>query len=371
MKRLLIDINSIIPYYTVGVVTGIGRSTLELLKALSKVEDIPFEIVLFSQNTRGVKAKKDFSFKYLHFYMPYRKFFKKISSILQLKRWFCRYDLIHMPNNTDLEENERKVIYTIHDLIVCRYPEMWGVENDLSFFVKLKFSLRNCKAIVTCSESSKRDIIDFSGVPEDKVISIPWGIDREKFRSVKKSDFIKRVGISSLYYFSASCNHPRKNLSLILQAYRDYYEKGGVGQLVLLNQNTAEMIGFEDLMRSKRIIVCRCISDEELVELYSHAQCSIIVSEYEGFGFPVLESLACHTMVLSAANSSLVEAGGNVVDYVESLSVEAISRKMLKYDKKEKYETIDIKKIESHLNNFTWEKCAERYINFYRKQLSI
>ena len=131
------------------------------------------------------------------------------------------------------------------------------------------------------------------------------------------------------------------------------------------------MVGFEDLMRCKRIIVCRCISDEELVELYSHAQCSIIVSEYEGFGLPVLESLACHTMVLSAANSSLVEAGGNVVDYVAPLSVVSISQRMLMYDKQEKSETIDIEKIEAHLNNFTWERCAERYVDFYKKQLEI
>ena len=58
MKCLLIDVNSIIPYYTAGYVSGIGRSTLELLNALSKIGDLPFEIVLFSQNIRGVKAKK-------------------------------------------------------------------------------------------------------------------------------------------------------------------------------------------------------------------------------------------------------------------------------------------------------------------------
>lgn len=371
MKRLLIDINSIIPYYTVGYVSGIGRSTLELLNALSKISDLPFELVLFSQNTRGVKAKKYFPFKYLHFYLPNRFFFKTLVKVVRMKRWFCRYDLIHMPNNTDIVENEKRVIYTIHDLIVWHYPEMWGVENDTRFFLQLKRSLRNCKAIVTCSEASKKDIVDFAQIPEEKVVSIPWGIDRTKFRFTKNISYIKKIGINSLYYFSASCNHPRKNLPLLLDAFHLYLEYGGKGQLVLLNPIDADLENYQDLLETRKIIICRGISDEELVELYTHAQASIVASEYEGFGLPVLESLSCYTMVLSAYNSSLIEAGGNIVDYFERLDAEAISRKLLKYDLLSKNETLKKKAVDVHLSQFTWEKCARQYVEFYKKQLGI
>lgn len=371
MKCLLIDVNSIIPYYTAGYVSGIGRSTLELLNALSKIGDLPFEIVLFSQNTRGVKAKKYFPFKYLHFYLPNRPVFKNLIRVVRMKRWFCKYDLIHMPNNTDIVENEKSVIYTIHDLIVWHYPEMWGVENDTRFFSRLKSSFRNCKAIVTCSDASKKDIIDFAQIPEEKVVSIPWGIDRIKFCPTKDTKYIKKIGINSLYYFSASCNHPRKNLPLLLEAFQLYLRYGGKGQLVLLNPIDTDLVNYQDLLDARKIIICRGISDEELVELYTHAQASIVVSGYEGFGLPVLESLSCYTMVLSAHNSSLIEAGGDIVDYFERLDAESISKKLLRYDFCSKIETLKKEDVDIYLSQFTWEKCARQYVEFYKKQLDI
>lgn len=370
MKKLLIDINSIIPYYTIGHVNGVGRSTMELLKALAQIPNIPFEVTLFSQNTRGVKAKKDFPFRYLHFYMPNRSFFKKVSNILHMKRWFCRYDYVHVPHNIDLIEDEHIVIYTIHDMIAWHYPDLWGVKAESPIFDKIKNSLRKCKAIVTCSEASKKDIVAFSGINAGKVTVIPWGVNREIFSPTFDKTFIKQLGIQGLYYFSASCNHPRKNLPLLLAAFRIYLNNGGKGQLVLLNPMEKKLNLYQDLIQKRQIIICRNISDKDLSILYSMAHCSLMISEYEGFGLPILESLACHTMVLSAKNSSLTEAGGNVIDYFDNLDEETISRKLLLYDRLHKTETIDIVQVETYLKKFTWEHCARSYIEFYVKLLN-
>jgi putative mannosyltransferase len=369
MKKLLIDINSIIPFYTQGHATGIGRSTMELLKALSDIKDIPFEIILFSQNTKGVMAKKDFPFRYLHFFMPNRYIFKKISNTLHLRYLCSKYDLIHIPHNTDCVEDLQKTIFTIHDVIVRRYPEMWGLKNNSPFFDELKYIFDNCKAIVTCSEASKNDICDLFTIPANKVTSIAWGVNRNLFHPVVDHIILKQLGINDMFYFSASCNHTRKNTPMLLEAYRSYINYGGCGQLVLLNPKKEDLSNFTDLIDCKKIIVCKNVSDYQLTVLYSCAHCSIVVSEYEGFGLPVLESLACHTIVLCAKNSSLIEAGGEVVDYFEKLDSKSICNKMLSYDKKNKAQTIDIESIERHLNNFTWEQCALNYVKFYSKQL--
>ena len=156
---------------TVNVYNSFDLSNIVYTYGLSKIEEIPFKIILFSQNMRGVKAKEDFPFSYLHFYLPNRPFFKKLSNILHLKSLFCKYDLLHIPSNTDDVENEKKVIYTIHDLAVCRYPQMWGVENNPLFYQQLRASLHNCKAIITCSECSKQDIIAFAHIPQEKITS--------------------------------------------------------------------------------------------------------------------------------------------------------------------------------------------------------
>ena len=55
MKRLLIDINSIVPFFVSGRVTGIGRTTFELINSLHNISaDLPFAVTLFSQNMKGI-----------------------------------------------------------------------------------------------------------------------------------------------------------------------------------------------------------------------------------------------------------------------------------------------------------------------------
>ena len=345
---------------------------MELLNALSrKANNIPFKIILYSQNTRGISAKHKFPFSYLHLYIPNRPFFKILSDIFRIKKVLTNYNLIHIPHNTDYTEQLSKTIFTIHDLIVYRYPEMWGVENNKKFFLDLNEKLKKCKAIITCSESSKNDIINFIGINKDKVYTIPWGINRDIFYPTYNDGFVKNIGIVGHFYFSASCNHQRKNLPLLLKAFKKYLLNGGKGQLVLLNPIINDLESYKALIESRKIIICTNISDKNLAELYSLARCSIIISEYEGFGFPIIESLACHTMVLSAKNSSLLEAGGNVIDYFDKLDEDTICQKLLYYDGIAKINSIDIEKVEEHLKLFSWDKCASEYINVYNKLLSI
>lgn len=362
--------NSIVPYYVSGKVSGIGRTTLELIQALANIDNLSFEIELYSQNMRGIGSRNaGLSFKCFHLYLPNRERWNKFLAKFPINEWFTGYDIMHIPHNSDCAENLQKTIYTFHDLIVFRYPEMWGVNrNDESFFDNLKYLAQNCKAIVTCSESSKKDIVNFLNVPEKKVTSIPWGINRKVFHPIYNQRFLKEKGISSLYYFTASCNHPRKNLPLLLRSYRKYLMAGGRGQLVLLNPTISDLINERDLIDRNMIVIFRDISDEELVVLYTHAHCSIIVSEFEGFGLPVLESLACETLVLSAYNSSLIEVGGEIIDYFEELEESFISKKMLMYDEISKVDMINRSLLNEHLDKFSWEQCAQNYIRFYEEQ---
>ncbi|MBO7295092.1 MAG: glycosyltransferase, partial [Bacteroidaceae bacterium] len=131
------------------------------------------------------------------------------------------------------------------------------------------------------------------------------------------------------------------------------------------------LYGIKDLIEKGRIVILRKISDKELTILYTNAQCSLVLSSYEGFGLPVLESLACGAQVLCARNSSLVEAGGGVVDYIDEMNSTIIAHKILNYDAKEKADILDEVLLEEHLQNFTWEKCARKYIEFYKTQLGI
>ncbi len=305
-------------------------------------------------------------FRKLHFYAPRRKPFTTVINSLGLKRLWSHYDLMHIPHNTDKCENINRTIYTIHDLIVYRYPEMWGLTEAER--KEHKFIADNCKAIVTCSESSKQDIVKFWGCNPEKVTVIPWGVNRKKFHY--DDGLIEDVpGLTGDFFFSSSCNHPRKQTGLILQAYENYLNAGGKSQLVLLSPATEDVNKFHNLFDDGKAIAVKGISDPMLVRLYSQAKATIMASLYEGFGLPVLESLACDTQVICAHNSSLIEAGGSVVDYLEDLTPECLTQKLLQYDKLPKSETFNKMTVEKHLAEFTWGKCAEAYINFWHNQL--
>lgn len=369
-KNILIDIKTIIPLYTQGYVTGIGRSTYELLKAIHEL-DLPFDVTLFSQNTRGTTAKAEFpKFKYLHFYCPDRPPFRKISNLLHLKYRLVGYDVYHLPNNTQQHpETFNRAIYTIHDLAVCKHPEMWGVAGNHGFFNGLRDNLRRCKGIITCSEHTRNDIIEFSGVSPSKVVVIPWGVNQETFKPTFDDSVLNRHNIVPGYFFSSSCNHPRKNTPILLKAYTRYLHDGGKRQLVLLNPLEEDTAGCRDLMADNKLVIMRGVTDHELAVLYSNAHCSMVISSYEGFGFPVIESLACGTQVISTSNSSLPEAGGDVVMYLNELDDNLLYDKIAQVDGAGKQELLDEDKLKAHLQNFTWEKCAQSYISYYERQL--
>lgn len=373
--RVLIDVNSIISYIRDGALSGIGRTTFELLRQWdSFIDEIPFEIVLYSQNTKGISPKGIFKFKFIHFFWPDRFKWKKFLYPLGVRRLLAKYDLCHIPHNVDIMEDESRTILTIHDVMAYRFSERWNsskwalTDNDRHM---LEHGANQCKAIVTCSECSRRDIIHYLNVPESKVVSIPWGVNREMFQPTYDDEYLKNIGIEGLFYFTSSANHPRKNLPLLLESYREYLKLGGRGQLVVLNPEEEHLHGIIDLIEEGRIVILRKISDKELAALYTNAKCSLVLSSYEGFGLPVLESLACGTQVLCARNSSLVEAGGGVVDYIDEMNSTIIAHKILNYDTKEKTDILDEVLLEEHLQKFTWEKCARKYIEFYKTQLGI
>lgn len=372
-KRLLIDANSITSYLRDGTLTGIGRTTYELLSQLNKLYDtLPFEIVVYSLNTKGISSKGLFRFRTLHFCWPDRNKYKQLLYPLRIRKCISKYDLNHIPHNIDVLEDVSNTILTIHDVMSYRFSNVWNSsywsmpEEEKR---RLEYAAKRCKAIVTCSECSKQDIVQFLNVPKDKVTVISWGINREMFQPMYDDEYLHRIGVRGLYYFTSSANHPRKNVPLLLKSYRSYLALGGQGQLVILNPEAEHLASVKDLIDERKIIILRKISDKELAVLYTNAQCSLMLSSYEGFGLPVLESLACGTQVICVRNSSLSEAGGSIVDYIDDMDDLIIAQKMLVYDKQNKEWIIDQYVLENHLKHFSWEKCAHEYIEFYKRQL--
>lgn len=368
MKRLLIDVNSIVPYYVSGKVNGIGRTTLELLQALANIEEMPFEIMLYSQNFKGIGGEKTgFPFKSKHLYMRNNANWNKIIAKYPIRECLTKYNLMHIPHNFEYVYRPEKCIVTLHDALFMKMQEQ-AFDHEKMRLIVPPF-IQRCKHVITCSDSSKRDIVETMGIPEDKVSVIYWGIKHDVFKPMMSDNQFHHP-----YFLSVSCNAERKRTDLLIKAYIDFCKHfSDKYDLVLVWGNPPQHL-LEEISHSQvanKIHFLKNISDEELANLYNNATAMFFPSSYEGFGLPVIEAMACGTPVVTCRNSSLGEIAGNAAIFLDE-PIEKNLIEVMKNFSDKKYETIKIREDGiKHASSFTWEKCAQQTIEVYKSCLNL
>ena len=209
----------------------------------------------------------------------------------------------------------RKVV-TIHDLIFKKLPAAYPFFDRQVYDLKSRKSCRSADLVIAVSESTKRDIIHYYGIPEAK-IRVVYQACHPLFyedKSEAEDDICQKLNLPTEYLLSVGSVIERKNLLQTVKALSalpadlqiplvvvgqggDYKQK----VLRYLHQNRM----------SERVIWRDDISDTaDLCALYRHAALTLYPSDYEGFGLPVAESLLCKTPVITSDVSSLPEAGG-------------------------------------------------------------
>lgn len=364
MKRVVIDINSVLPLYSRGWISGIGRTTKELVEALDKMDNLPFELMLYSQNTKNISGKQlGLKYQNKHIYFPHKDWANKIIKTFHIRECATHYDLLHIPHNFDWVAKPQKTLVTIHDAMFFAYPDE---VFDYKYAQKVYPTLaKKCKGIITCSESSKRDIMQYMDIPEEKVSICPWGYRDDIFypRDNKKTGYP--------YFLMVSCSTGRKNTMSVIRAYEKFVKQKPQHELVLVWPNppqTALDYCNQAHLRN-HIYITNDIDDERLSVLYNEATATFFPSRYEGFGLPILESMACGTPVVTCRNSSLPEVGGDAALYVDPDDIDAMFDIMGKFEqgdlKKGDFESLCLKQAEL----FSWQKCAEQTVEVYKKWL--
>jgi len=371
MKKVCIDINSIIPLFIKGFVTGVGRTTLELVNTLAEIKDeIPFEIVLYSQNMKGIGGRNlNLPFKNKHLYFPHQKSYNKFLGKFPVREIFTKYDLLHIPHNFEYVYCPEKTIVTLHDAMFMKFQEKEFDHGHLKLTVPPL--MRECKAIITCSQNSKKDIIETMNVNPEKIHVIPWGIRHDVFFLDRNSDLLKRkFGLKNPYFFSIPCSDERKNTPRLIDAYVEFAKNNPLNDLCLVwNAPQYILEKIENSGVQNRIHLLKKVDDEDLRYLYSGATATVFPSLYEGFGLPVLESMACGTPVITSDTSSLPEVGGDTVIYVDPLDIKSIERALYLFENNELDRDLLIKKGIERASGYLWNQCARATVAVYEKYL--
>lgn len=215
-------------------------------------------------------------------------------------------------------------IFTIHDLSHILCPENRKLEISVYYATVIKRACVRAQRILTVSEFTRQQIIDWSGVPEEKVVNVGCGVD-PAYQPGGDS-----YGLPFAYLLSVSNRRPHKNEERLVEAFAKANLDSQV-HLVFTGDETPQLRRWIEVQKvSSRVDFVGTVPEKKLPALYRGAQAVVLASLYEGFGLPVLEAMACGVPVVTSRVTAMPEVAGDAALYVDPRSVEEISRAMEK-----------------------------------------
>jgi glycosyltransferase involved in cell wall biosynthesis len=260
------------------------------------------------------------------------------------------------------------VVVHVPDMMYHRFPEQWPWHEQayIRLFVG-RFTTRAAH-IAALSESTRRDLIQLLGVGADRVTVVypgtpagfapcsPQEIDTLRAAYRLTQPFILFVG--SL--------HPRKNLVRLLAAFEQVADQVP-HDLVIIVSKLWQGAAIEERIRQSphksRIHHFTAVPQPDMPHFYSAADLFVFPSLYEGFGFPVLEALACGCPTITSNGSSLPEAAGNAAILVEPDDVAALQQAMLTVLTDPAVRADLHQRALVQAQSFTWTRTAQSTIN--------
>jgi glycosyltransferase involved in cell wall biosynthesis len=240
-------------------------------------------------------------------------------------------------------------VVTVHDLSFVRRPELMGRKDRLIFRTLVPRAVRRAARVLTVSERTKLDLVEHYGVPPERVVVTPNGVD-PAFHP--PSDTVSQ----GTYVLAVGAIQRRKNQLAALEA------ASAVGlPLVVVGPHKDPALADELRRRGARLE--GYVETERLAELYRGAACLVQASSFEGFGLPIVEAMASGTPVVAVREPALVEVAGDAGVVVDEPDLADGIRRALA--ERERLVTAGLERARA----FTWRAAAERTLGVYREIL--
>jgi glycosyltransferase involved in cell wall biosynthesis len=228
-------------------------------------------------------------------------------------------------------------VLTLHDAAIFDHPEWFSRAFVQTYRLLWPLLARRVRRIVTVSHYSRTRLAEALDIPEGRIEVVPNGVS-QRFHVVDSqtiSEVAARYGVEYQRYFvTLSTIEPRKNLGLVLRAWKKAATRCPVGtKLLLLGGGGASHIFSTDQtvdIADSGIIRAGFVPDADLPALLGGACGLLYPSLYEGFGLPLLEAMACGTPAVTTALTSLPEVGGKAAIYVDANDAEDLACQIIR-----------------------------------------
>lgn len=331
-----------------GGKSGISRYIINLLAEFARIGGAhEFEVLLYEDEQEIFLPDPPGFMRPLAFPGSFRRPLRNVLWHQTRLGNVCRkrgYDVLFLP-----AANRRAPAFcpvptagTVHDFSSIHVQGKYDASR--MFYIKkvLPFLARRLTRVLTVSESSKQDIVQYARVPAERVTVTPLAADSSVYHpsdpEAARQRICAKYKITPPYVlYTSRLEHPGKNHVALIQAFAEMKKRTGLPhQLVLVG---SDWMGAEDVHRvaeespfASEIIFTGFAATADLPDLYLGADLFVFPSLYEGFGLPVLEAMSCGVPVACSNVSSLPEVAGDagvLFDPADCASIAAAMEKLL------------------------------------------
>jgi glycosyltransferase involved in cell wall biosynthesis len=319
--------------------TGVGNYAWQLIRRLPEVDPGASYVAWYVHSRAAIHRWRHFddvgapNLRERGILYPSRLRERTIRHGFPRVEWFGGFDVLFATNFVPPPTRAARVVATVHDLAFRRFPETapqavrWWREA-------VQNTVHRATRVIVPSEWTKRDLLELYGAPEARVAVIPLAVDDEVYRPPSEErilDVRRGFGIDGPYLIALG-RGPRKNLPRLLAAFAAL-PADIRPTLVIAGAREWSPDGSDpgpDALRAlpgevrSAVRLVGYLPERDKVALLGGAIGLAFPSLYEGFGFPLLEAMACGTPVLTSDASSLPELAGDAALLVDPHDVDAI-----------------------------------------------
>ncbi len=290
----------------------------------------------------------------------------------------CR--LWHAPHyNIPYAKRNTKLVTTIHDIIHWKYRHTLNVIQRVYAERMLARAVQISDHIITVSQHTKNDLIEFFSADAEKVTVIYNGVSPDFYPipagplEAPARALTAKYRLPESFFLYVGMLKPHKNVLRLLKNYLKLRAENKITSgMVVIGQGkkNAEEIRLMN-QSAGSITYLTKIEYGELPVFYNRARALVHPSLYEGFGLTVIESMACGTPVITTRCASLPEVGGNAAYYVGGEDDKEWEAALIQFDQDE---TIKTRMFDAGMRQackFSWDKAARETAQIYDKVLRL
>lgn len=313
--------------------SGVGWYTWRTLQGASKYlsndEIVVFGFVPYAKHKQLKKELSEFGFSQVALFSVPSRFFHPLARLWQQHDWpvierftkhldvFHSFDWYSYPSYAPQSA-------TLYDMTPLSHTDYHSFDNKVIFSRRLEIMRKRASAIFCISQATMATAAQYDSDIHDRCMLAYPGIDEPHIASYPSRMLRSKLSGISRFFLAVNMSGGRKNLPRLLSVYDTFFNDYSI-PLVLAGTLSSDD---RQLLKSsgRGIIAVGYVSETDLNWLYREALALVYPSIVEGFGLPVLETLAAGGIVVTSNKSSMAEVGGNAALYIDPTSDESIQR---------------------------------------------